>query len=371
MTKRAQPTQRARLSLGIAFPIRSAVFRGMGLVVCLAFAQPAKASDIEFVIGDYMEQEDGDWDANTGPLKNPFGVDFDSKGQMYVVELGGGRVHRIDSGGEIKTIAGDGSKSYTGDRGPALNATFNGMHNCAMTRDDRLLISDSWNHCVRVIDLESGIIDTLIGMGKEGFSGDQGPANEASFNYVMCITLNPAKRRLQIADLKNRRIREVDLVSSTVTTIAGNGKKGVPIDGNDASQSPLVDPRAVAADRQGNTYILERGGHALRVVDRHGKIRTVAGTGKKGWKDGPALEATFAAPKHLCVDDLDRVYIADDQNAAIRRYDPSMGTVETILGRGVGDPRIRLSHPHGVCVHGGDLYVVDSGNHRVLRMPHP
>ena len=187
----------------------------------------------------------------------------------------------------------------------------------------------------------------------------------------MCITLDPAKRRLQIADLKNRRIREVDLASSTVTTIAGNGKKGVPINGNDATESPLVDPRAVAADRLGNTYILERGGHALRVVDRHGKIKTVAGTGEKGWKDGPALEATFGAPKHLCVDDLDRVYIADDQNAAIRRYDPSTKTVETILGRGIGDPRIRLSHPHGVSVYRGDLYVVDSGNHRILQMPIP
>ena len=64
--------------------------------------------------------------------------------------------------------------------------------------------------------------------------------------------------------------------------MAGNGKKGVPVDGDDARSAPLVDPRAVALDGRGNLYILERSGHALRVVDRSGKIRTVAGTGKPG-----------------------------------------------------------------------------------------
>lgn len=79
----------------------------------------------------------------------------------------------------------------------------------------------------------------------------------------MCITLNPANDVLHIADLNNRRIRAVDLMSGVVTTVAGNGKKGVPKDGDVAVNSPLVDPRAVAQDSKGNIWILERGGHAL------------------------------------------------------------------------------------------------------------
>ena len=106
----------------------------------------------------------------------------------------------------------------------------------------------------------------------------------------------------------------------------------------------------------------------LCVVDREGTIRTVAGSGKKGYRDGPALEAQFDGPKHICVDNADNVYIADDVNGAIRKYDPREGTVTTVLGRGQGAATIRLSKPHGVCFHKGKLYVVDSGNNRVLSL---
>lgn len=341
----------------------------------------SSGAEVGFVVGGYMESEGGTWAESESPLKNPFGVDFDSQGNMYVVELAGGRVHRIDIEGNLARIAGDGSESYRGDGGPASAATFNGMHNCAVTRDDHLLIADSWNHCVRRIDLGSGTIDTIVGTGAEGFSGDGGPARDATFNFLMCISLNRAKTTLHIIDLKNRRVRDVDLLSGKVTTVAGNGKQGVPENGALATQSPLVDPRAVASDSKGNLYILERGGNALRVVRPDGTIHTVAGTGQQGRSDGPALQATFGSPKHLCTDDDDNVYIADDLNGAIRKYDPETGRVETILGQGtggqgtggqrMGDSRIRLLHPHGVCFHNGTLYVVDSGNHRILSVKNP
>lgn len=336
------------------------------LFVFVAGQGAADGAEVEFVVGGYMQSEGGSWDAERSPLKNPFGVDFDSKGNMYVVELGGGRVHRIDASGSLSRIAGDGSKSYTGDGGPAIDATFNGMHNGAVTSDDQLLIADSWNHCVRSIELANGEIDTIIGTGKEGYSGDGGQARDATFNFLMCISLNRNRDLLHIIDLKNRRVRNVDLNSGLISTVAGNGEKGIPKNGSKASQSPLVDPRAVASDADGNLYVLERGGHALRVVRPDGTIHTVAGTGEKGHQDGPALEATFGSPKHVCTDDSGRVYIADDQNGAIRRYDPKTNRVETILGQGNGDAKIRLLHPHGVCYHDGTLYVVDSGNHRIM-----
>ena len=139
----------------------------------------------------------------------------------------------------------------------------------------------------------------------------------------MCVSLNPSNDKLYIADLKNRRIRVIDLETGIVTTIAGNGEKGVPADGSVATESPLVDPRAVAVDSNNHVYVLERGGHALRVVTPDGRIRTVAGIGKPGDADGPALEARLKSPKHLAIDANDRVIIADDQNARIRLYDAS------------------------------------------------
>lgn len=201
-----------------------------------------------------------------------------------------------------------------------------------------------------------------------GYSGDGGPADGATFNYVMCIELDPSKRVLHIADLKNSRIRNVDLTTGVVRTVAGNGKKGVPRDGDPAIASPLLDPRAVASDAAGNLCVLERNGHALRVVRSDGTIHTVAGNGKKGFRDGPALQAEFGSPKHICCDPAGNVYIADDLNGAIRKYDPRLGQVTTLLGQGHGDPRIRLDHPHGVRWHESTLHALDTGHNRIFRL---
>lgn len=326
-------------------------------------AQPPRAS---IVIGQPLVEAK---EPKPGRLNSPFGVDFDAAGNMYVVELAGGRVHKLDTAGNLTTIAGDGSKGYSGDGGPAKDATFNGMHNVAVTPEGDLFISDSWNHCIRKIDGQSGIITTFAGTGEAGFSGDSGPASKATFNYLMCVSLNPDNDRIYLADLKNLRVRMIDLATGIVSTVAGNGEKGVPTDGHLATESPLVDPRAVAVDSKDNVYILERGGHALRVVTPDGKIRTAAGTGRRGGADGPALSAQLASPKHVAIDSEDNVIIADDQNKRIRIYNPREGTLTSILGNGVERPQRNLSRPHGVCVHAdGSIYVVDTGHHRIIRL---
>lgn len=324
------------------------------------------AAEVNFIVGDYMPNEGGDWNLKSSPLHRPFGIAFNSDGLGYVIELEGGRVFTLARDKTLTQISGDGSKSYRGDGDVAKNATYNGMHNCAVLPNGDVLIGDTWNNCVRRIDAKTGIVSTWAGSGKAGFAGDGGPAMKAEFNHVMCITLNADASVLHIADLKNRRIRAVNVAAKTVSTVAGNGKRGVPEDGSLATESPLVDPRAVAADSQGNLYVLERGGHALRIVRADGTIETVAGTGEKGFQDGAALQAQLGAPKHICVDAEDCVYIADDMNGAIRKYDPQSKTVSTVLGRGFGDAKLRLKNPHGVCVRDGVLYVMDSSNNRIL-----
>lgn len=328
----------------------------------------AAVPKVSILLGGLTEKEGGDPAGKHEVLNFPLGVDFDSAGNLLIVELSGGRVHRLTPEGRLSKIAGDGSKSYHGDGGLAAKATFNGMHNVAIARDDTIYIADSWNHCIRRIDPQTGIISTIAGTGEAGFSGDGGPATKATFNFVMCITLNMAEDTIHVADLKNRRIRAVNLKSGIVTTVAGNGERGVPKDGSIAIESPLVDPRAVASDSQGNIYVLERSGHSLRVVRLNGKIYTVVGTGKKGDTDGPALKAKLGSPKHICVDAEDNVYIADDSNALIRKYDPRTKTVSTVLGRGNSKPALYLKRPHGVCIQNGELVVVDTGNNRILKL---
>ncbi len=258
--------------------------QGLSLFALFALGQAAMAkqpneSKVTLIDGSWNPGEGGSVTTQPHPLNRPFGVDFDSKGRMWIVELEGGRVHR-SANGVRKQVGGDGSKSYRGDGGSLGQATFNGMHNLAIAPDDSVYIADSWNHCIRRIDAKGHII-TYAGSGKAGFSGDDGTAAKAQFNYIMCITLNPSGEKLHVADLKNRRIREIDLKSDKVLTIAGNGQRGIPKDGAKATEAPLVDPRAVCSDTAGNVYVLERGGHALRVVRPDGRIYTVAGNGKK------------------------------------------------------------------------------------------
>ncbi len=318
--------------------------------------------------------------ATAAKLIAPFGVDFDKAGNLYVVELSGQRVHKMDAKGLLTTIAGTTSqKGDAGDGGPAAKALFNGMHSLAIAPDGMIYLADTWNNCVRKLDPKTSTISRAAGTGQKGHSGDGGPALKAVFGGIYCAALDPKGERLYLADLDNRRIRVVDLGTGVVTSVAGNGKRGVPEDGADAKQAPLVDPRAVAADKAGNVYVLERGGHALRVVDPSGKIRTVAGTGEKGFSGdgGDARQATLNGPKHLCIDHDGSVLIADTENHVIRRYLPKEGKIVRVAGTGkrgtagVGGPpeKAELNQPHGVLVHpSGTIYITDSSNNRVLKI---
>lgn len=318
--------------------------------------------------------------ATQAKVFRPFAVDFDKAGNMYIAEMQGGeRVLKVGAKGILTTLAGTGIKGGGGDGGLALKAQFNGMHSLAVGPDGMIYIADTWNNRVRKIDPATGVISAFAGTGKKGFSGDGGPATQAEFSGVFCIAFDAKGERLYIDDLENRRIRAVDMKTQIVSTVAGNGLKGVPANGVDAKTSPLFDPRAITVDAKGNLYILERSGHALRVVDSAGRIRTVVGTGKPGadGDGGDALKAQLRGPKHLCVDHDGNVLIADTDNHCIRKYIVAEGKIARVAGvgtvgsAGVGGPpeQVQFSQPHGVCVHAsGELYISDSYNNRVLKI---
>ena len=252
------------------------------------------------------------------------------------------------------------------------------MHSLAIAKNGDIYLADTLNHRICKLDASGKRLSVYAGTEK-GFGGDGGPAKAARFSGIYCICLDPAGERLYMADLDNRRIRMIDLRSSTVSTVAGNGESGKPADGSTADSSPLVDPRAVTVDRGRNVYVLERSGNALRIVDSQGKIRTVAGTGEKGLSGdgGDALKATMNGPKHLCIDRDGSVLIADTENHDIRRYSPADGKITRVAGSGKrgdggvgGDAlQVELNQPHGVFVHpNGDLYISDSTNKRILKI---
>jgi DNA-binding beta-propeller fold protein YncE len=309
------------------------------------------------------------------PLKEPFGLDFTSDGKIVIAEYGAHRITQIDPDGKLTIRAGTATKGDVD--GPALKAQFNGPHNLVVAKNGDIYVADTLNHKVKKIDGKTGDVSTIAGTGKKGFSGDGGPATQAEFDQTYHVVLDTAGTSLYVVDLGNRRIRAIDLKTGTVSTVVGNGKRGVPENGAKASEAPLVDPRACAFDSKSRLYILERSGNALRVVEG-GNIQTVAGTGKQGntGDGGPALKATLNGPKILWVDKNDDVIIGDAENNLVRKYVVKDGTIVRLAGTGkkgatkLGAPlETELNRPHGVGISpDGTLYIVDSENNRVLKV---
>ena len=348
-------------------------------VALLALPAAARADKVVLVAGG-GDGADGS-PAAQAKVVAPFAVDFAADGSILFVEMTGGeRLRRIAPDGTLTTLAGSGKKGNAGDGGPGLKAEFNGMHNLVVGPDGKVYLADAFNNRVRVYDPKTQRVTAFAGTGKKGFAGEGGRATVAEHDQAICIALGPNARSLLVADIGNRRVREVGFTNAYIRTLAGNGQKGVPKDGEPAREQPLVDPRAVAADDKGNVYVLERGGHALRVVDKAGTIRTVAGTGKagKGGDGAPALKAVFNGPKFVSVDKDGSVLIADTENHQIRRYIPGKEVIELVAGTGKkgtagvgGDPKsLELSQPHGVAVHPktGEIYIADSSNGRILKI---
>ncbi len=207
--------------------------RFLGLIVCcLASVTAARAEKLVLVAGG-GDGGDGS-SARTAKLQMPFGVDFDRAGNLFLVEFIGQRVRKIDGKGVLHTIAGTGEKGYGGDDGPAAKAKFNSMHSLVVTPGGDIYVADTWNNRVRKIDGRSGEIRSIAGIDEKGFSGDGGPATKAKFSGIHCLALDAKGEKLYLADLDNRRIRVVDLNSGVVETVAGNGKRGVPKDGAEA-----------------------------------------------------------------------------------------------------------------------------------------
>ena len=329
------------------------------LALVLLAAAPAAAADRLVLFAD--------------GLQAPFGMDF-LNGQLVLTEFGGHRIIALDKDGKPTVLAGSGKKGSAD--GVGEKAEFNAPHNLTVAPDGTIYIADTSNHRVRKLDPKTRKVTTIAG-GEKGYAGDGGPAKDARFDQAYHVALDSEGKNLFVCDLGNRRIRKIDLAAGTIATVAGNGKRGVPKDGDDAAAAPLVDPRVVVADSRGRVWVLERSGNALRIVE-DGKIRTVAGTGEKGFggDGGPALKAKLDGPKYLWIDPAGDVLIADTNNHCIRKFMVGDGTIIRVAGtgkKGKGEPGgpwpdVAMNEPHGVAVGpDGSLYVADSMNGRVLR----
>ncbi len=313
-----------------------------------------------------------------GPARNasfssPRYIALDGRGNLFIADTGLRVVRRVGPDGIVTTVAGTGAPGDSGDGGPALLATFGTLSGIAVDANGFIYVSDSSNHRVRRIAPDS-TIEGFAGNGRPGFGGDDGPAPAASLFFPNGLAVD-ASGNLYIADQNNARVRRVS-PDRTIATVAGGGngrRDGVP-----ATQTSLTTPTDVDVDAAGNLYITET---ALGIVRRVGPdqvVHTFAGRGDNAFEGdgGPASQAALSNPFGVASDPLGAVYIADTNNLRVRRVGPD-GIITTIAGIGQtqssGDngPAVSASFgfPTGLVIDPfGNIFVSDESNHRVRKI---
>ena len=264
----------------------------------------------------------GDGGAAIGAqLSTPQAVTLDGSGNLYIADIGNSRIRKVDTSGNITTIAGNGGPGHTGDGGPATEAQIGTAYGLAVDSSGNLYAPDSSNNIVRKID-SSGIITTVAGNGTAGFAGDGGAATGAELQNPYSVAVD-ASRNLYIADTSNQRIRKVD-PSGIITTVAGIGTCCDSGDGGAAASAQLDYPAGVAVDGAGNLYITGNGDGRVRIVNTAGIITTIAGSGNLGYSGdgGLATAAAMRNPLGLAADAGGTVVVADQGNNAVRLLVP-------------------------------------------------
>jgi sugar lactone lactonase YvrE len=248
----------------------------------------------------------------------------------YLDTLAGASVLRLTARGVVSIVAGNGRSGFSGDGGPATRARLGSVSALAVDARGNLYIAGD-NRIRRVGP--NGVITTIAGNGKTGFSGDGGAATLASLTGSLGMVLD-ARGNLYFADLDNNRIRKID-PRGIITTVAGSGPAGFSGDGGAATSARLNGPSDVAVDAAGAIYIADTGNGRVRKVDPNGTISTVAGNGTQAFRGdgGAATSASFGWPESIAVDAGGNIYITDRMNGRVRRVSPN-GVVNSVAGNG-------------------------------------
>ena len=237
--------------------------------------------------------------ATSAELANPWGVAVGPTGTIYIADTFNNQIDYISPNtGVIKVLAGTGT--YGDVDGPSTSAEFADPRGLALDAPLNLLfIADRDNNVIRELDLATGMVSTVAGTGTFGNGGTDIPATSADLASPTAVAVNASGLNLYIADTFNNVVREVNLTTGIITTIAGTGTAGYSGDGGPATSAELFDPSGVAVDSAGNVYIADSDNEVVRKVAASTQtITTIAGTGTLGdtGDNGPATSAELATP---------------------------------------------------------------------------
>ena len=343
---------------------------------------------IRTIAGTGQQDYNGDSEvARDTNLYLPFGVTMDQGGKLLIIDRSHYRIRRVDpKRGSIETIAGNGTKKFAGDGGPANGAKLSFPHGIEIDKKGNLLISDKGHYRIRQVSPE-GIINTIAGNGIRGNIGDGMTALEASIYGATSLKLN-SKEEIFIVSPSGftsiiRKVDENGIMRKVLGTvdqnyldsIANSKYKGKVQTGELAIITTFSD---IAFDHNDNMFISDRLNHQIRKVSAQGIITTIAGTGESAYygDGGPASEAAFRDPSALVTDKEGNLYIADGANNMIRKID-TKGIITTVAGNGShehsgdGGPALQagIRNMDYLAVNpAGELHIVGMNSHRVRKV---
>lgn len=259
--------------------------------------------------------------ATAAMLDMPYDMAWDKAGNLYFVELGNHCVRRVDRKTRtIRTVVGTGKPGFSGDGGPAAEAQLNQPHSLAFNAAGDLYICDIGNRRIRRIEMKTGTIRTWSGTGEGKDAPDGSPITGSPLNGPRALAFGPDGKGW-LALREGNAVLRLDPKTNTMKRVAGTGKSGFTGNGGPALQATLSGPKGLCLDSAGNVYLADTESHSIRYLDiKKGTLEQLVGNGKEGdGPDGPdPLACQLSRPHGVFVERDGSVLIADSENHRIR-----------------------------------------------------
>jgi streptogramin lyase len=258
--------------------------------------------------------------ATAATFNLPHEIRFDKAGNYYIADMVNSAVRRVDAKtGVITTFAGTGQPGYSGDGGPASQAQLKQPHSIQFGPDGSLYICDIGNNVIRKVDMKTGTISTFAGTGKPGDTPDGAPIAGTPLKGPRSLDFDK-DGNLWLVTREGNQVLKFDLKAGKISIVAGTGKKGFTGNGGPAKDATLSGPKGVAIDAEGNAWLADTESHSIRMIKaKTGTLELMVGTGEKGdGPDGDPLHCQMARPHGVFVDADGAVYIGDSETHRVR-----------------------------------------------------